>query len=1641
MRIAGHGVAVAALLAASARAQVVLNEISAASSDRALQWSADGVPKLGTGTAWHERDFDDTGWASGPGPFGYGVGTALGTNLQAAMRLRTPSVYLRRTFAVTPEQAASTSSLLLSVDYDSGFVAYINGREVGRRNLGATNSPSWHDQHAHNQRVSGVTETLVASAASVLLVPGENTLAILAVNNNNTPSTINLNWVTDPVNADAAFLLKADLRINTTPLQTLVASTDTWRFFPGYVEPSGTFFDPGLMAPSAPAGGEDGDAEGPRAETDWVELRNLGASPVDLSGWSLTDRANDRNLWRFPSGSIIPAGGYLVVACDGLNLAPGTRGAAYHHAGFELSRDGEYLGLVRPDGTVADQIAPGFPPQTPFHSWGRNAAGQWAYLDDPSPGRANRGAEFSGIVSAPAVNIAGGFHPAPLTVTATTGTPGALIRYTTDGSEPSAASAIVAGPLSVTGSLSLRLRAFAPGMIPSDVATHTYLINQSAARRGVPAFCITADQTRALYRPHGMMAVVGGSFGVVTAGVWGAGGNHQAYNNCIPRGRFTERPAALEILADGAPALLRTDIGLRLSGSTYQRPRYTLTNQNSATPNSASPWTWNSNVQKPSFNLYFRSEYGDPRVTGAVFPQSSVESHDSFRLRSGKNDNTNPWIRDEWFRRTLREMGHISATGTIGTLYVNGVFKGFYNPTERLREDFFKTALRTENGIDIRQMAGAGNGLPVEIDGGDTVQYDEMIAWIKSADFNSPTAWQGLTARMDMVNACDYLLLNIFGAPSDWGVNNLVNYRERAPWGRQRFALWDAESALTTSRDKTNQITDRLLNATHYSQGSPVAILYTEVKDNPEFKLLMADRIHRHMFNGGALTETRMLGSWQALADVFQPLLREVSGNAASSVTPLLPDWVNGKGDTSRYTTSGATNRPTRRRVLLDGFIDDTAGGAAVTGHLRAAGLWPLTQPPRFGQHGGTVPAGYSLTITNPGNAGTIIHTIDGRDPRAAGGTVVGTTYGAPLAIARPTLVKARVFNPSAPDGLAWSALTEAVFTPPSGAATLAITEIHYHPTATPPQTEEDFEFIELMNTGAAPVELGGFTFTAGIDFTFPGGVSLQPGARLVLVHNATAFAQRHPGVPIAGEFPSSSLSNDGERLELRDVSGNVVAAAEYGADGSWPETADGAGFSLVRIDPNSSVDDPAGWRASTLAGGSPGVEDPPVTAAPILVSEALANSGPMAEDFIELHNPGAAAVDVSGWYLTDDPQMPAKYRIPAGTMIAAGGYAVVNGSQFNAQPGQPGSFALGSDGDDAWIFSADAAGTLTGWSHGFSFGAQDEGVSFGRHVNSAGIERFVPQQAATPGAANAGPLVGPVVITEIMYHPADGGVEFIELRNRSAQPQPLFTAGTPQVWQVSGIAWQFPPGRTLLPGQYAILCGGDPDVFRAAHQVPDAVPVIGPFSGSLSNAGEWLALQRPGAPVTDPVTGATLVPEIDMDRVFYDDAAPWPVSADGTGPSLERLADSLFADDPAHWRASPAAGGSPGRGPVLTFSEWRQARLSRLPTALAEAGADADGDGLPNLMEFATGSDPLASSLSPLLVVQESGILTLRWSRSPSASGVALVLERSNDLTQWTPAEGTSAVVPAGDGTDTWSLPEVPAGTARHYRLRCLLQ
>ena len=340
-------------------------------------------------------EYDDSAWSTGNLPAGYGF-TGLSTDLTSAMSNQAPSLYLRKEFQVTAEQASATNQLILPINCNDGFVAYINGREVARANCGPTNHFMFACQAAYNVSTGNSLTNL--GPASQWLVPGRNVLAIQA-HNAEQPSTVSLPEQITQHLPTPEFKINAGLSISPHPLPYLFIlygnSGGPWQYFVGRYEPSGGVVDEGLITNTFTAPqGEEGNYDQPAAFVDWVELYNNDSSPVNLTGWSLTDDATLPAKWYFPANTTIPANGFLLVLCDDRNEANAPAGPARRiHSNFKLGRKGEYLGLFNALGAVVDQLSPTYPPQVFYCSYGRNPANpaQFGYFDTATPGTTNGG--------------------------------------------------------------------------------------------------------------------------------------------------------------------------------------------------------------------------------------------------------------------------------------------------------------------------------------------------------------------------------------------------------------------------------------------------------------------------------------------------------------------------------------------------------------------------------------------------------------------------------------------------------------------------------------------------------------------------------------------------------------------------------------------------------------------------------------------------------------------------------------------------------------------------------------------------------------------------------------------------------------------------------------------------------------------------------------------------------------------------------------------------------------------------------------------------------------------------------------------------------------------------------------------------
>ncbi len=1137
----------------------------------------------------------------------------------------------------------------------------------------------------------------------------------------------------------------------------------------------------------------------------------------------------------------------------------------------------------------------------------------YQYYAAPTPGAPNASEPVAGFVADTKFSGDRGFFATPQTVAITSATPNATIYYTLNGSVPSPSNGTVySAPLTIDQTTTLRAAAYKTGMYASDVDTETYVflndvIQQKEGVSPTPEWpAPRARGTGSQTYDYGFDANVLNNSSVSATIIDDLKSlptfsvvmdlndlfdpQTGFYANAQGDTIAWERPCSLELIfPDGTPGW-QVNCGIRVRGG-YSR---------------------SADNPKHGFRLFFRNDYGPGKLQYPMFGPTGADAFDKFDLRTFQNyswsfDGSTLFIalRDIFSRDSQLAMGQPGSRGELYHLYVNGAYWGIYNTDERPEAHFGASYFGgSDTNYNVIKVA-PDDGYVIYATDGDMRAWTRLWMAATNGLSSNPDYFrvQGMNPDgtpnpafenlIDVDNLIDYMLVILYGGNLDAPIsnflgntapNNFFAIRDRTgTHGGFRFVAHDSEHTLLDVN--ANRIGP-------FAAGDPATggglsksnpqYVWQQMWGNAEFRIKVADHVQKHFFNGGAFTSEAALSRLMSRSnEIYQAVNAESArwGNANHSPALTRTDWLN----TLRFVA--ATFIPQRAPVVLN--------------QLRSVNLFPNVSAPTLSQWGGLVAPGFSLFLTNVNGSGTIYYTTDGSDPRRLGGAVNSTALAYPPNTAIPiqyqTVVRARTLS-----GGAWSGIVEATFYTSQDFSSLIVSEIMYEPPFFGAVPGEYFEFLELKNTGTSVLDLSGLIFSDGISFTFTNGTRLAPGQFFVLGREPGALASKYPGLTVNGVY-TGKLDNAGERIAIAHPLGGTVLSFSYNNRGRWPITAAGFGFSLVPKDPNAGPNpgSPDNWRASTNPGGSPGADDPAPSIPPIVINEILANSAPPEVDSIELYNPSETLADIGGWWLTDDASLPQKYQIPAGTTIPAGGYLVLSETNFNSTPGTNGSFALSSGGEQVYLLSGDSSGNLTGYSHGFNFDASPVGVTIGRYVSASGDEKLELQTANTLGATNAGPVIGPVVIRQIMYHPPDlpGGLdnaadEFIELVNFTSAPVPLFDPAFPtNTWHLrGGVNFDFPTGVTLPANGSLVLANFDPNdpvavaAFRSRYITLAGASLFGPYGGKLNNDSDTVEIKRPDVPGTNGVQ------YLRVDQVEYEDHAPWPPAADGGGAVLVRI-------------------------------------------------------------------------------------------------------------------------------------------------------
>ena len=785
-------------------------------------------------------------------------------------------------------------------------------------------------------------------------------------------------------------------------------------------------------------------------------------------------------------------------------------------------------------------------PELDLLSTSDEGSGERNFFVDATPGAPN----FSGAPSVsaiPVISEASGTRASSFDVTISADDPEADIRYTTNGSEPTESSTLYSGPISITTTTRLSAKSFTPGTVDSPTVTETYLFLSSTVRNA------TSD----------VALIVADTFG---SGI-GSGGQTPTYaalydvDPITGRASFTAEPDAQHHAA------------LKQRGSSssgFPKKQYAF--EIWSAPNG-------DDMDVPLLGMPAESDW----VLYAPYSDKSL-------MRNVLSYDWSNRIGLYASRTRFCELYLNTGTGRVASSDYDGV----YVLIEKIKRD--------GDRVDIARLLGSDNtgedvtgGYILKIDrldpgdNGFTVSSGLRLAYVypkedrvtsqqasyirgyinqfesalNGANFTHPT--NGYRRYIDENTFIDHHIMVELTKNIDGFRLSTYMYKDKND-KLKSGPIWDYNLSLGNADYNNGWIT----SGWYYSLLSGNAYAwYPRLFQDRDFVQQYVDRWTS--YRAGPFMTSELLASVDAYAaEINESQARNFDEwNILGS--RVWPNWY-----------------------IADTWIEEIDW---MKGWITGRAQWMDSQfesPVSISRRSGVVNSGTQVTMSsdNP----TIYYTLNGTDPRLSGGSTSpdAIAYDGALTIDENTRVIARVRRSAA----RWSAPTDETFyiTPPR----IGISEIHYNPAAGPidsTRDRKDYEFVELVNFGSEPIDLGVVRLDGAVRFSFADGdvQTLNPAEHVVIVSNLEAFESRYDttNMLIAGQY-AGNLSNFSETLTAFGPGDMLLREVSY-SDQWYPDT-DGAGSSLVIVDAwgtGEAWSVPASWRASTDVGGSPGVEDP----------------------------------------------------------------------------------------------------------------------------------------------------------------------------------------------------------------------------------------------------------------------------------------------------------------------------------------------------------------------------------------------------------------------------------------------------------------
>jgi hypothetical protein len=462
---------------------------------------------------------------------------------------------------------------------------------------------------------------------------------------------------------------------------------------------------------------------------DWLELYNDGPGTINLKGYFLTDNFKTPGKWQIDQDLLLPSKGYVIIWTDGNNTGL--------HTSFKLSANGEEIGLYSPTLVLIDSIS--FTIQKTDISFGRKSGStsEWGYFLTPTPAAENNTDFYTDYAkNTPEFTITGGIYTEPQTIELYTDL-GGLIRFTTDGSEPTTSSPLYVNPILVNSTEIIRARIFKPGMIPGPITTHSYFINENFDSRNLPVVSIATNPA---------------NFWDPTIGIY--------VQNFKP---LWEIPVNVELFENNGSdrAAFNLPAGIKVNGLySWQLPQKML-------------------------GVYFKGQYGAGSLDYSLLFNKQRSNYKTFALRASGNDWSNTMFRDILGQNATLLNMHLDMMGfRHAVMFVNGQYMGIHNIREKVDEYYIEAnhgmAPDSFDLVENQDYPEAGN-----LDG-----YNHLLELV-NLDLSIQSNYDAVAATMDIENFTDLVITEM--AVGNTSIDHNVMAWKPRNYGKWKWVLMDLD--------------------------------------------------------------------------------------------------------------------------------------------------------------------------------------------------------------------------------------------------------------------------------------------------------------------------------------------------------------------------------------------------------------------------------------------------------------------------------------------------------------------------------------------------------------------------------------------------------------------------------------------------------------------------------------------------------------------------------------------------------------------------------------------------------------------------------------------------------------------------------